>query len=736
MSFSSENLGSEVPETPPQTPATPQKKSTIWEHCRAPSPSRPTKFKGRGIFYCQPCWNRRISTIYRTSGGTRTTSDHLLSRHGITTIGRENKKEDETQKKLTDHASWAHHSSIRPRLRMASFPHFKAANLDSVILRGLWLDLITAKSLSLRLVESPELRALLHYVNPYANKLLPIAHSTIKMDLLADFNDKKVRIKQALREAISRIHFSFDGWTSPNQLGMIGVNVHFVHKSKRLCHLLLALQELDGSHTGENFADEVIALYDDFEITNSIGYMQGDNASTNDTAATWFDDKLEERGIEWTGNKYRMRCSGHIINLSVMAFLGALAKEPFDFEAAEFRREKEVNTAEIAENSTSISKTQSGKKKKVSLEYKDSAEYIRWRRLGPLGVLHNVVIYIHASPQRRQVWVKEYSGGLNLLRDNATRWNSWYMMLERALRLKEPLIRYIYEYQEQLGDTLGKTDWIFLESTKDFLEGFLDATKSTEGDNESLGGVLWSMDYLLRHYKQALSEHIDERSPLRRCLLAGLVKLENYFNLTDKSPAYAASVVLDPTWKWAYFEESWAHEPQWIENRKTAVKQLWIDDYKDRSTTYDYDYDATSRPSTSNSGEPPSKKQRSGFNEYRNRKRPSKLLDAVLEDEYERYCAEDLVELREGVSPLEWWMSESRRMEYPSLQRMAIEILSIPNMSASNERSFSLTKETVTANRGRMDASTIEMRECLRSWNASGLLSKVNCSSFTEISTN
>ena len=217
---------------------------------------------------------------------------------------------------------------------------------------------------------------------------------------MADFNDKKQRIKQALQEAISKVHFSVDGWTSPNQLGMMGVVVHFVSKRRKLEHLLLALQELDGTHTGENFAVETIALYDDFEIIDMIGYMQGDNAYSNDMMATWIDEELGLRGITWTGNRYRMRCTGHIINLSVMAFLGALAKEPFDFDTvAIVSRINDVNTDEIAIDGTSIiistGTRRQGKKATKRDDYKNSAEYKKWTKLGPLGVLHNTLIYIY-----------------------------------------------------------------------------------------------------------------------------------------------------------------------------------------------------------------------------------------------------------------------------------------------------------------------------------------------------
>lgn len=53
-----------------------------------------------------------------------------------------------------------------------------------------------------------------------------------------------------------------------------------------------------------------------------------------------------------------------------------------------------------------------------------------WRKLGPLGKLHNFIVYIQSSPQRMQKFLilSEYR---RLARDNKTRWNSW----ERALRI-------------------------------------------------------------------------------------------------------------------------------------------------------------------------------------------------------------------------------------------------------------------------------------------------------------
>lgn len=59
-------------------------------------------------------------------------------------------------------------------------------------------------------------------------------------------------------------------------------------------------------------------------------------------------------------------------------------------------------------------------------------ELRRWRRIGPMGKLHNIVVYIKSSPQRTQVF-RNISGGRMVRQDNGTRWNSWYEMLDWTL---------------------------------------------------------------------------------------------------------------------------------------------------------------------------------------------------------------------------------------------------------------------------------------------------------------
>ena len=55
---------------------------------------------------------------------------------------------------------------------------------------------------------------------------------------------------------------------------------------------------------------------------------------------------------------------------------------------------------------------------------------------------------------------------------------------------------------------------------------------------------------------------------------------------------------------------------------------------------------------------------------------------------------------------------------------MAIDIYSIPAMSAEPERVFSGAKRTVSDSRGRLQSETIDILKCLKSWFRLGVFTK------------
>ena len=114
----------------------------------------------------------------------------------------------------------------------------------------------------------------------------------------------------------------------------------------------------------------------------------------------------------------RIRCFGHILNLVAKAFLFGEDSDAFEIQSDFYD---------------------------ALSQYEKGLEH--WRRKGPIGKLHNIVKFIRASPQRSEafrniahgydnsedlIFSEASSKELELRQNNATRWNSTYLMIKRA----------------------------------------------------------------------------------------------------------------------------------------------------------------------------------------------------------------------------------------------------------------------------------------------------------------
>jgi hypothetical protein len=70
----------------------------------------------------------------------------------------------------------------------------------------------------------------LSIIFPKIETLIP-CRMTIKTWILEAYKERKEKLKEELQCAASMIHFSFDLWTSPNHLGLLGVVAHYVDEA-------------------------------------------------------------------------------------------------------------------------------------------------------------------------------------------------------------------------------------------------------------------------------------------------------------------------------------------------------------------------------------------------------------------------------------------------------------------------------------------------------------------------
>jgi hAT family C-terminal dimerisation region len=184
------------------------------------------------------------------------------------------------------------------------------------------------------------------------------------------------------------------------------------------------------------------------------------------------------------------------------------------------------------------------------------------------------------------------------------------------------------------------------------------------------------------------------------------VKLDKYYNLTDRSVAYIAAVVLNPTHKWKYFEKHWATKVHWLATSKEKFQALWDQYKKDHPVPVEIPISANLLP---------------------HRVQPLQAhMDSLYSDEDDSTDGRDDLEryLDSGrrktplgelyFNPIAWWTE--KRTEFPILAQLALNLLSIPAMAAEDERVFSSTGKLITADRNQLDEDSIEAVECLRHW--------------------
>lgn len=420
--------------------------------------------------------------------------------------------------------------------------------LSTVIKFKLFLiQWIVSCHLSFLTVENIYFRNLLSCLNEKLADFLPKAGGTIRAWVMEEFYWRHLQLKQDLHNGRSRVHLSFDLWTSSNSMAMLAVVAHFIDEHYINRTIFLGLRRVQRSHSGENMAQQVITVINDFELVDLFGYFVLDNAESNDTCVEAI---LKELCPEMTGNRrhQRLQCIGHIINLAAQALLFGDDPEAFSVEA---RVLKDMRS--------------------------ETRELNLWRKKGAFGKLHNIVTHICQTPQRREFFLGLSSvpsddwGNLMVKQDNATRWNSACDMIKRALQLKDPIDFYTLRHvnksrdsNEHLHkDTLTPQDWIRLTELYDLLEPFQTQTARLEGHaKEGHHGSAWeilpTIEMLITklEHKQSsfrsstigLPYHraATEEDYITEACRMSILKLKKYQKLLWETPAYAAALVIHP----------------------------------------------------------------------------------------------------------------------------------------------------------------------------------------------
>ena len=344
------------------------------------------------------------------------------------------------------------------------------AQFSAEVFRWKLLRCIAVLHLPFSIVEHDEFRDLLLYCSPHLRRdnTLPKSGKSIKVWMIELFLLQQAFLVALLQASRAMVHISFDLWTSPNHYCMLGVVCHFIDKNWVNRTVLLALKPLKGKHCGVNIGNILIEVLKAYSLFEFLGFCVTDNAGDNDTSMLSVQAYLATLSITWVAEHHRLRCLGHIINLIATAFT---ANESLKIRAG--ARQRRVSGAPRV------------KKPKVE------------RPVDCITKLHEIIKYIMAPGQRQDEFL---SGSAELhiellrpVRDQDTRWFSIYLMLARAIKLKDSIDLFVsrhlvpkYPGEKTLAEwVMSPDDWLYCNDVIAFMKPMYLLLKSLEGNNEN-----------------------------------------------------------------------------------------------------------------------------------------------------------------------------------------------------------------------------------------------------------
>ncbi|RKK75895.1 hypothetical protein BFJ68_g18075, partial [Fusarium oxysporum] len=558
--------------------------------------------------------------------------------------------------------------------------------------------------------------------------------SSITRELQKIFESKADIIKAELGSALTKIHISFDLWTSPNRLAIMAVFAHFIDKFGNQQSRLLALRRQLGIHSGENLAETLFEIVQLWDIRGQVGTVISDNVTTNDTCLSYFYRQLDPSIRPADIKARRMRCYGHVLNLVARAFL--FGKDAESFELDEYF-------------------------KRIAHEQEDEGYHL----------------------------CEESTAELEVILNNETRWNSTYMMIERALRKQTDIRAYIFALEGEkdeekripADDILSNEDWRVLGEVNEILTPLYHQTMRTQGwgkgdSHGRLWEVLVGMEYLLEHFEdwkgfynefttetiratnlndpeligrasaplrgtnirsacsrrrparfdgedvyakyaaldkppaskisQKSSLPADHRAYIRASINNGWKKLDEYYSKLGESPLFLAAVILHLRFGISWLEATWATEEQlaWVRDAKAGIKDYFARWYQSNQRTDDLQ--SKSASSLTNRG-----KEDDHYTQWINSRTEKAFATSSSVSEMDKYLR---LEPQDTQEPIQWW--RDHKPSFPVLSSFALDVFAIPAMATDCERQFSLVKLTLTSQRLAMGADTLERVHCLRNW--------------------
>ena len=333
-------------------------------------------------------------------------------------------------------------------------------------------------------VRNEGFRELIRELDP--KYVLPSTQTIRKKLLPRMYNDAMKKLSDELNSA-KYASLTTDGWTSSAAEKYNVFTIHWVDWSRpELKTKVLECAPFEERSTSANLEQELRRIINKFDLEKKLVLDVADNASDIQGA-------LEKVGIP------RLGCSAHKFNLA--------AKTVF---------EKCTKVKDLKTKCAKIVRT---------TKYSSNAKRALQAYLKRVGI----------------------QGKKTLVSFVDTRWNSFYLMMDRIRECKDGLILYLVQYNVDKENVLDEDDWELIEELCVILRPLWLATKELSGEQfTTLSKVVPMISQLLEAYTKNSPGESETAKEVRKLVADGLKK---HFNGIDTDPTYTNATIYDPRFK-------------------------------------------------------------------------------------------------------------------------------------------------------------------------------------------
>lgn len=125
----------------------------------------------------------------------------------------------------------------------------------------------------------------------------------------------------------------------------------------------------------------------------------------------------------------------------------------------------------------------------------------------------------------------------------------------------------------------------YYEATIKMLKGDGQIRKRKRGWTGSYGNmwdVIQGFEFLLEQLERFkdIAKDFPDPEHFRININLGWQKLNKYYETLSETPMYYIGLALHPAYRWKWFERNWTDRPEWIDEAKKIVLDVWRFEYR------------------------------------------------------------------------------------------------------------------------------------------------------------